>query len=53
MEVARALGLSSLLIDADPNAEGFYLRMGAERVGEVPSGSISGRMLPLLRYGLR
>jgi len=37
------------MIDADPNAEGFYLKMGAERVGESPSGSIPGRMLPLLQ----
>jgi ribosomal protein S18 acetylase RimI-like enzyme len=49
---ARARGLSDLMIDADPNAEGFYLRMGAERVGETPSGSIPGRVLPLLRFGI-
>ena len=50
VESARAGGFSGLLIDADPNAEGFYLRMGAERIGEQPSGSIPGRMLPLLRF---
>ncbi len=46
---ARARGFQALMIDADPNAEGFYLKMGAERVGETPSGSIPGRLLPLLR----
>ncbi|WP_067619878.1 hypothetical protein [Alicyclobacillus acidiphilus] len=39
-----------LTIRPDPNAEPFYLAMGAQRVGEVPSGSIPGRMLPLLQY---
>jgi len=45
---ARALGISRLVIDADPNAEGFYARMGARRVGKVASGSIAGRELPRL-----
>jgi hypothetical protein len=45
---ARALGISRLLIDADPNADGFYARMGARRVGTVASGSIAGRELPRL-----
>ncbi len=45
---ARALGLSAIDIDADPGAVGFYERMGGRRVGEAPSGSIPGRMLPAL-----
>lgn len=49
---AAAAGYTSLTIDADPHAEGFYLRMGAVRVGETPSASIPGRMLPLLRITL-
>jgi GNAT superfamily N-acetyltransferase/catechol 2,3-dioxygenase-like lactoylglutathione lyase family enzyme len=48
VERARALGMTRLLVDSDPNAEGFYLRMGARRVGTVPSGSIPGRELPRL-----
>lgn len=48
MEAARAAGFTALRIDADPHAEGFYLAMGAERVGQTPSGSIPGRLLPLL-----
>ncbi|MEU7477418.1 GNAT family N-acetyltransferase [Lentzea sp. NPDC042327] len=47
--VASAAGYDHLDIDADPYAEGFYLRMGAERIGESPSGSIPGRVLPRLR----
>ncbi len=31
---AAALGATILSIEADPNAEGFYRRMGARRVGE-------------------
>jgi GNAT superfamily N-acetyltransferase len=48
MEAARAAGFTALRIDADPYAEGFYLAMGATRVGQTPSGSIPGRLLPLL-----
>jgi GNAT superfamily N-acetyltransferase len=43
----RAIGVRRLWITADPNAEGFYRRMGARRVGEVPS-TPAGRTLPRL-----
>ncbi|SDG33611.1 N-acetylglutamate synthase, GNAT family [Lentzea fradiae] len=46
---ADAAGFERLDVEADPHAEGFYLRMGAERIGGTPSGSIPGRVLPLLR----
>jgi len=49
---ARDAGFTSLRIEADPYAEGFYLAMGAVRIGVAPSGSIPGRVLPLLRYEL-
>jgi hypothetical protein len=41
-------------IEADPNAEGFYRRMGARRVGEI-SYELDGRkrVLPLLAMDLR
>ncbi|MFJ8039711.1 GNAT family N-acetyltransferase [Kitasatospora sp. NPDC096147] len=45
---ARAAGFTHLTIDADPNAEPFYLAMGAVRTGAVPSGSVPGRVLPQL-----
>lgn len=51
-ETARGLGFRRLRIEAEPRAEGFYLAMGATRVGEVPSGSIPGRSLPLLSFEL-
>ena len=47
---ARELGFESLLIESDPNAEGFYLAMGAVLVGERRSPS--GRTLPLLRVAV-
>jgi GNAT superfamily N-acetyltransferase len=50
VDAARELGIDTLSIDSDPFAEGFYLAMGATRVGSVPSGSIPGRELPRLAY---
>ena len=46
IERAEALGMKGLHLDADPAAVPFYRAMGFEVVGEVPSGSIEGRMLP-------
>lgn len=48
VEEARCLGVKELHIEADPDAEAFYLKMGAVRQGEAPSQSIPGRSLPLL-----
>lgn len=52
VEAARDAGATRLLIQSDPNAEGFYLRMGAERTGSSPSASIPGRSLPVLEVRL-
>jgi GNAT superfamily N-acetyltransferase len=49
LAAAAAAGFDQLEISAEPNAEGFYRKMGAERTGETPSGSIPGRMLPQMR----
>jgi GNAT superfamily N-acetyltransferase len=53
-ELAAAAGATTFEIDADPNAEPFYLRMGARRVGEIRS-EIEGqpRVRPLLHLDLR
>jgi predicted N-acetyltransferase YhbS len=48
MTTAGNAGFVTLRIGADPGAEGFYRAMGAQRIGAKPSGSIPGRMLPLL-----
>ena len=51
--IAAATGATAMEIESDPNAEGFYKRMGAERIGEVVS-EIDGekRVLPLLAFNL-
>jgi GNAT superfamily N-acetyltransferase len=50
---ARELGHESLTIVADPNAEGFYVRLGAQRVGTQASDVGPERQLPVLRLPLR
>lgn len=45
-------GFRTLVLEADPGAESFYVRHGAVRIGEVASGSIPGRVLPHLRFEL-
>ena len=47
---ARACGYKQVTIHSDPHAEGFYRTMGARRIGDVASGSIEGRRLPLMRF---
>ena len=47
----RAMAVRRLEIASDPNAEGFYRRMGARRVGRVASRP-AGRTLPLLVLGV-
>lgn len=46
---ARAAGAQAIEIWSDPNAEGFYVRQGAVRIGEMPA-DLDGvrRSLPLL-----
>ena len=42
-------GGRSLIIQGDPNAEEFYLAVGAQLIGEKESDSIPGRFLPIFR----
>ncbi|MBT3337334.1 MAG: GNAT family N-acetyltransferase [Anaerolineae bacterium] len=42
----RALGCSRLKIISDPNAAGFYRKMGAVQIGEEPT-KIEGRVFPV------
>jgi GNAT superfamily N-acetyltransferase len=51
--LARELGHATLTIVADPNAEGFYRRLGAQRVGSQASDVGPDRQLPVLRIALR
>ncbi len=52
VETARGLGHRALIVVSDPNAEGFYLKMGCQRFGTRPSELENGRQLPLLRFAL-
>ena len=49
MQIAAGENVAEVEISADPNAEGFYERMGARKIGEV-SSEIDGqeRQLPRL-----
>jgi GNAT superfamily N-acetyltransferase len=46
-EEARSLGIDVVVIQGDPNAEAFYLGVGAVAAGYRESASIPGRFLPL------
>jgi len=50
VEHARDFAHAVMAIVADPNAEAFYLKLGAKRVGEVaaPMPGAPDRVLPLL-----
>lgn len=45
-ERAIAMAAKAIELDADPSAVGFYKAMGCGVIGQSPSGSIPGRMLP-------
>ncbi len=45
---ARARGAKTLTLDGDPNAIGFYERMGMRQIGSEPSIVGNGRTLPVM-----
>ncbi len=47
-DCARELGARAIGLDSDPLAVPFYKTMGMKIIGQAPSGSIPGRMLPRL-----
>ena len=49
---AKKCGIKFFLIEADPNAVPFYLKLGFEKIGEKESKAISGRMIPILKLTL-
>ena len=48
LDAARRSGHARVLVESDPFAEPFYLRMGARRIGYADSEVEPGRRLPLL-----
>jgi len=51
LDRARELGAAALELEAEPDAVGFYERMGAHIVGHAESSW--GRQLPVMRIELR
>lgn len=52
LDHAKAKGLSTIRLDADPAAVSFYQASGFEIKGDAPSGSIPGRRIPHMVYRL-
>ncbi len=50
--LARANGITRLRVEADPFAAAFYERLGGALRGEVRSGSIPGRVLPVYEFAV-
>src|SRR5215204_6426162 len=48
VSTAATMGCSEMVWQSDPQAEGFYLAMGAQRTGDAESTVMPGRMLPLM-----
>ncbi|MEO6444863.1 MAG: GNAT family N-acetyltransferase [Gemmatimonadaceae bacterium] len=55
LAVASDAGVASVRVESDPNAEPFYVRRGARRVGLTPAPMPGepNRMLPVLEFVLR
>ncbi|MFF2176441.1 GNAT family N-acetyltransferase [Lysinibacillus sp. NPDC058147] len=49
---AKELGISEFTLDSEPNAEGFYLKMGAKNIGFTPSTVFPDRQLPLMKVNV-
>jgi GNAT superfamily N-acetyltransferase len=52
LSAAAAVGHDRLLVESDPQAEPFYVRFGAQRIGQRASAVEIGRQLPLLVFDL-
>jgi GNAT superfamily N-acetyltransferase len=52
VNTARRAGYRRMKITSDPNAEGFYIAMGAVPIGAVESPVVPGRKLPVLEFRL-
>jgi GNAT superfamily N-acetyltransferase len=50
VNLARKLGFQTLILTVDPNAEPFYVRQGAIRIGEKPSPIRPDYRLPVMEY---
>jgi len=55
VETALSSGATEMVIEADPHAEAFYVKLGAERIGAVPAPvpGAENRTLPLLSIQIK
>lgn len=51
-EEACKRGINHFIIEADPNAIPFYLKIGGKQIGVQESKVIPGRILPIFRFEL-
>ncbi|MBD1373571.1 GNAT family N-acetyltransferase [Hazenella sp. IB182357] len=50
VQTAKTLHMESFTIPSDPNAQGYYEKMGATQIGTIPSEVFEKRSLPLLKF---
>jgi N-acetylglutamate synthase-like GNAT family acetyltransferase len=50
IKLIRELDIKEFIIKSDPNAESFYIKYGARRIGWKPSSVDAELSLPLLEY---
>ncbi len=48
LQRCAALNITKLHLDSEPLSASFYEKLGFKTIGEVPSGSIPNRVLPLM-----
>ncbi|MBB71146.1 MAG: GNAT family N-acetyltransferase [Legionellales bacterium] len=49
---AKNRGLTSFVIEADPNAAEFYLKIGGIKISEKESPVVPGRYIPIIKFTL-
>lgn len=50
IKIIKELGITEFIIKSDPNAESFYIKQGAKRIGLKSSTVNENMKLPLLKY---
>ena len=50
LDEIKILNAAPFIIDTDPNAETFYLKMGGVKIGDKLSSVIEDRTLPIIRF---
>ncbi|MBI5930227.1 MAG: GNAT family N-acetyltransferase [Chloroflexi bacterium] len=52
IHLAQTWGFEKIIFEADPNAEAFYRKMGAEIIAYHPSPLFEDRLLPQMQYSI-